>query len=120
MWWNAGLKPRLLSRAKMAARTQRWRVFVRAISAESQIMGTEGTKAEAAHLRYGGSLDQVRIGRGKLGYASRWLGPGGLRTGARNIFGPYLHVVFTVPEEMAEIALQNKRTGYGVPFHANC
>src|SRR5205809_7715252 len=83
-------------------------------------MGTEGTKAEAAHLRYGGSLDQVRIGRGKLGYASRWLGPGGLRTGARNIFSPYLHVVFTVPEEIAEIALQNKRTGYGVPFHANC
>ena len=30
---------------------------------------------------------------------------------------PYFHVVFTVPEEIAEIALQNKRTVYGILFH---
>jgi hypothetical protein len=31
---------------------------------------------------------------------------------------PYFHVVFTVPEEIAAIALQNKRTVYGILFHA--
>jgi len=31
---------------------------------------------------------------------------------------PYFHVVFTVPEEIAEIAFQNKRTVYGILFHA--
>ena len=31
---------------------------------------------------------------------------------------PYFHVVFTVPEEIAAIALQNKRTLYGILFHA--
>jgi Putative transposase/Transposase zinc-binding domain len=31
---------------------------------------------------------------------------------------PYFHVVFTVPEEIADIALQNKRTVYGILFHA--
>jgi len=30
----------------------------------------------------------------------------------------YFHVVFTVPEEIAEIALQNKRTVYGILFRA--
>jgi hypothetical protein len=30
---------------------------------------------------------------------------------------PYFHVVFTVPEEIAVIALQNKRTVYGILFH---
>lgn len=30
----------------------------------------------------------------------------------------YFHVVFTVPEQIAEIALQNKRTVYGVLFRA--
>ncbi len=30
----------------------------------------------------------------------------------------YFHVVFTVPEEIASIALQNKRTVYGILFHA--
>lgn len=30
---------------------------------------------------------------------------------------PYFHVVFTVPEEIAAIALQNKRTVYGILFH---
>src|SRR5215471_10552543 len=32
-------------------------------------------------------------------------------------FVPYFHVVFTVPEEIAEIAFQNKRTVYGILFH---
>lgn len=31
---------------------------------------------------------------------------------------PYFHVVFTVPEEIAAIALQNKRVVYGILFHA--
>ena len=31
---------------------------------------------------------------------------------------PYFHVVFTVPEEVAAIALQNKRTIYGILFRA--
>src|SRR5215472_17557739 len=31
---------------------------------------------------------------------------------------PYFHVVFTVPEEIAEIALHNKRTVYGILFRA--
>jgi hypothetical protein len=31
---------------------------------------------------------------------------------------PYFHVVFTMPEKIAEIALQNKRTVYGILFHA--
>jgi len=31
---------------------------------------------------------------------------------------PYFHVVFTVPKEIAAIALQNKRTVYGILFHA--
>jgi len=31
---------------------------------------------------------------------------------------PYFHVVFTVPEEIADIALQNKRTVYGILFRA--
>jgi hypothetical protein len=31
---------------------------------------------------------------------------------------PYFHVVFTVPEEIAAIALQNKRTVYGILFQA--
>jgi hypothetical protein len=31
---------------------------------------------------------------------------------------PYFHVVFTIPEEIAAIALQNKRTVYGILFHA--
>jgi hypothetical protein len=31
---------------------------------------------------------------------------------------PYFHVVFTVPEEIAQIALQNKRTVYGILFRA--
>ena len=30
---------------------------------------------------------------------------------------PYFHVVFTVPEEIAAIALQNKRAVYGILFH---
>jgi hypothetical protein len=30
---------------------------------------------------------------------------------------PYFHVVFTVPEEIAAIALQNKKTVYGILFH---
>src|SRR5437016_12177094 len=30
----------------------------------------------------------------------------------------YFHVVFTVPEEIADIALQNKRTVYGILFRA--
>jgi putative transposase/transposase-like zinc-binding protein len=30
---------------------------------------------------------------------------------------PYFHVVFTVPEEIAAISLQNKRTVYGILFH---
>jgi transposase-like zinc-binding protein len=30
----------------------------------------------------------------------------------------YLHVVFTVPEQIAEIALQNKRAVYGILFRA--
>src|SRR5881296_4162836 len=30
----------------------------------------------------------------------------------------YFHVVFTVPEEIADIGLQNKRTVYGILFHA--
>ena len=31
---------------------------------------------------------------------------------------PYFHVVFTLPEELAAIALQNKRLCYGLLFHA--
>jgi hypothetical protein len=31
---------------------------------------------------------------------------------------PYFHVVFTVPEEIADIALQNKRVVYGILFRA--
>jgi hypothetical protein len=31
---------------------------------------------------------------------------------------PYFHVVFTVPEEIADIALQNKRTAYDILFRA--
>ena len=31
---------------------------------------------------------------------------------------PHFHVVFTVPEEIADIALQNKRAVYGILFHA--
>src|SRR5947208_14591258 len=31
---------------------------------------------------------------------------------------PYFHVVFTVPEQIANIALQNKRTVYGILFRA--
>jgi hypothetical protein len=31
---------------------------------------------------------------------------------------PYFHVVFTVPEEIADIAFQNKRTVYGILFRA--
>jgi hypothetical protein len=31
---------------------------------------------------------------------------------------PYFHVVFTVPEEIAGIALHNKRAVYGILFHA--
>src|SRR6059036_2657152 len=31
---------------------------------------------------------------------------------------PYFHVVFTVPEQIADIALQNKRVVYGILFHA--
>jgi len=31
---------------------------------------------------------------------------------------PYFHVVFTVPEQVAAIALQNKRTVYGILFRA--
>jgi hypothetical protein len=30
---------------------------------------------------------------------------------------PYFHIVFTVPEEIAAIALQNKKTVYGILFH---
>ncbi|PYS20910.1 MAG: IS91 family transposase [Acidobacteria bacterium] len=30
---------------------------------------------------------------------------------------PYFHVVFTVPEQIADIALQNKRVVYGILFH---
>src|SRR5881275_2955774 len=33
-------------------------------------------------------------------------------------FCPYFHVVFTVTEEIADIALQNKRTVYGILFRA--
>ncbi len=33
-------------------------------------------------------------------------------------FCPYFHVVFTVPEQIADIALQNKRTVYGILFRA--
>src|SRR5438552_12149015 len=33
-------------------------------------------------------------------------------------FSEYFHVVFTVPEEIADIALQNKRTVYGILFRA--
>ena len=32
--------------------------------------------------------------------------------------GPYFHVVFTVPEEIAAIAYQNKRVVYGILFRA--
>src|SRR5207247_317556 len=31
---------------------------------------------------------------------------------------PYFHVVFTLPDEIADIALQNKRTVYGILFRA--
>src|SRR5437868_6594809 len=31
---------------------------------------------------------------------------------------PYFHVVFTVPEEIADVALQNKRIVYGILFRA--
>ena len=31
---------------------------------------------------------------------------------------PYFHVVFTVPGEIADIGLQNKRTVYGILFQA--
>jgi hypothetical protein len=31
---------------------------------------------------------------------------------------PYFHVVFSVPEEIADIAFQNKRTAYGILFRA--
>src|SRR5207247_3433827 len=31
---------------------------------------------------------------------------------------PYFHVVFTVPEEIAAIAYQNKKVVYGILFHA--
>src|SRR5437667_11235180 len=33
-------------------------------------------------------------------------------------FSEYFHVVFTVPEEIADIGLQNKRTVYGILFRA--
>src|SRR5437773_8067343 len=33
-------------------------------------------------------------------------------------FREHFHVVFTVPEEIADIALQNKRTVYGILFRA--
>src|SRR5437867_13105342 len=33
-------------------------------------------------------------------------------------FTEYFHVVFTVPEEIADIALQNKRIVYGILFRA--
>src|SRR5437867_4924180 len=33
-------------------------------------------------------------------------------------FTSYFHVVFTLPDEIADIALQNKRTVYGILFRA--
>ena len=50
--------------------------------------------------------------------ASPWHAPSGSKTDNPSFSTPSFHVVFTVPEEIADIALQNKRTVYGILFRA--
>ena len=51
--------------------------------------------------------------------ASRWHAPSGWQTGRRNCSTvPYFHVVFTVPDEVAVIAFQNKPLVYDILFRA--
>ena len=48
---------------------------------------------------------------------SLWLGPSGYKIDNQSFSCRYFHVVFTVPEQIADIALQNKRVVYGILFH---
>ena len=51
--------------------------------------------------------------------ASRWPAPNGSKTARPNFStAEYFHVVFTVPEEIAAIAYQNKKVVYGILFRA--
>src|SRR5271169_1898473 len=49
--------------------------------------------------------------------ASRWPAPSGWSS-AELLPTPYFHVVFTLPEEIGEIACQNKAVVYGILFRA--
>src|SRR5271169_1699801 len=49
--------------------------------------------------------------------ASRWPAPSGWSS-AELLPTPYFHVVFTLPEQIAEIACQNKAVVYGILFRA--